>query len=37
MGMTHIVLGAANEDVMEGAKRSTWNLRVEGNRKGKKK
>ena len=37
MGMTHIVLGAATEDVMAGALRSAWQLRVEKNRKGKKK
>jgi hypothetical protein len=33
MGMTHIRLAAANEDVLEGALRTAWKLRVEKNRK----
>jgi hypothetical protein len=38
-GMTHIRLAAANEDVMEGALRAAWKLRIERNaetRKGRK-
>lgn len=36
-GATHIVLAAASEDVMEGALRTAWKLRVEKNaKKGKK-
>jgi hypothetical protein len=31
MGMTHIRLAAASEDVLEGALRTAWNLRVEKN------
>ena len=38
MGMTHIRLAAANEDVLAGALRTAWQLRVEKNRKaGQKK
>lgn len=33
MGMTHIRLGAANEDLMAGALRTAWKLRVEKNKK----
>src|ERR1700724_1114701 len=33
MGMTHIRLHAANEDVLAGALRTAWNLRVEKNAK----
>jgi len=33
MGMTHIRLAQANEDVLTGALRSAWKLRVEGNSK----
>ena len=33
MGMTHIRLSAANEDVLAGALRTAWQLRVEKNRK----
>lgn len=33
MGMTHIRLAAANEDVLEGALRTAWKLRVEKNAK----
>ena len=38
MGATHIRLAAASEDVLEGALRTAWKLRVEKNAKaGKKK
>ena len=38
MGMTHIRLAAANEDVLAGALRTAWRLRTEKNAKsGKKK
>ena len=38
MGMTHIRLAAANEDVLAGALHTAWKLRVEKNAKsGKKK
>ena len=33
MGMTHIVLAAAHEDVLAGALRTAWKLRVEKNKK----
>lgn len=33
MGMTHIKLAATNEDLMAGALRTAWKLRVEKNRK----
>lgn len=33
MGMTHIRLAAANEDVLTGALRTSWKLRVEKNAK----
>ena len=33
MGMTHIRLSAASEDVLAGALRTAWQLRVEKNRK----
>src|SRR5664279_5134084 len=33
MGMTHIRLGAANEDVLAGALRTAWKSRVEKNSK----
>jgi|SRR5215468_9039976 len=33
MGMTHIRLAAANEDVMRGALQAAWKLRVEKNAK----
>jgi hypothetical protein len=36
-GATHIVLGRAVEDVLEGALRTAWALRVEKNAKSKKK
>ncbi len=35
MGMTHIRLAAASEDMLEGALRMAWQLRVEKNCKGK--
>ena len=31
MGMTHIVLAKANEDMLAGALRTAWKLRVEKN------
>jgi hypothetical protein len=37
MGATHIVLAAANEDVLAGALRAAWQLRVEKNQKSAKK
>lgn len=37
MGMTHIRLAAANEDVLAGALRTAWQLRVEKNRKSGRK
>jgi len=38
MGATHIVLAQANEDVLEGALRAAWKLRVDKNAKaGQKK
>ena len=33
MGMTHIRLAAANEDVLTGALRAAWRLRIEKNAK----
>jgi hypothetical protein len=33
MGMTHIRLAAANEDVLAGALRTAWKLRIEKNAK----
>ncbi len=36
-GATHIVLSAANEDVVAGALRAAWQLRVEKNQKSKRK
>jgi len=33
MGMTHIVLAKANEDLLAGALRTAWKLRVEKNAK----
>jgi hypothetical protein len=35
MGMTHIVLAKASGDVMAGALRSAWKLRIENNSKTK--
>src|SRR5258707_3052070 len=37
MGMTHIRLAAANKDVLEGALRTAWRLRMEKNTKPEKK
>jgi hypothetical protein len=37
MGMTHIRLAAANEDVLTGALHTAWKLRVEKNAKAGKK
>jgi hypothetical protein len=37
MGMTHIRLAATNEDVLSGALRTAWKLRVEKNVKSGKK
>lgn len=37
MGMTHIRLSAATEDVLEGALRTAWKLRVEKSAKSGKK
>ena len=37
MGNTHIRLAEATEDVMEGALRTAWKLRMEMNAKAKKK
>ncbi|HYL86126.1 MAG TPA: MmcQ/YjbR family DNA-binding protein [Candidatus Angelobacter sp.] len=37
MGMTHIRLAAASEDVLQGALRTAWKLRVEKNAKSGKK
>jgi hypothetical protein len=36
MGMTHIVLAIASEDVLRGALQSAWRLRVEKNARTKK-
>jgi hypothetical protein len=37
MGMTHIRLAAANEDVLAGALRTAWTLRIEKNNRTRKK
>jgi hypothetical protein len=37
MGITHIVLACANEDLLTGALQNAWKLRVEKNRKPAKK
>jgi hypothetical protein len=37
MGMTHVRLAAANEDVLAGALRTAWKLRVEKNAKSAQK
>jgi hypothetical protein len=37
MGMTHIRLAAANEDLLSGALRTAWKLRIEKNGKVDKK
>jgi hypothetical protein len=36
MGMTHIRLAAANEDILRGALHAAWKLRVEKNTKARK-
>jgi hypothetical protein len=37
MGMTHIVLAKANEDLLRGALQTAWRLRVEANARSKKR
>ena len=37
MGATHIRLAAANEDLLEGALRAAWKLRIEKNAKADRK
>jgi hypothetical protein len=37
MGMTHIRLAVATEDILTGALRTAWKLRVEKNQKSKKR
>ena len=37
MGMTHVRLAAANEDVLAGALHTAWKLRVEKNEKSRQK
>ena len=37
MGATHVRLAAANEDILEGALRTAWKLRLEKNAKSNKK
>jgi hypothetical protein len=37
MGVTHIRLAAANEDILAGALHTAWKLRLEKNGKGKKR
>jgi len=37
MGMTHIRLSQASEDVLAGALRAAWNLRVQQNNRTKKR
>ena len=37
MGMTHVRLAAANEDVIDGALRAAWKLRLEKNSQGRRK
>ena len=37
MGMTHIVLAKAGEDVLRGALQTAWRRRVEGNARTKKR
>jgi len=36
MGMTHIVLAKANKDVLHGALRAAWKLRMERNKRAKR-
>lgn len=37
MGMTHVVLAKASEDVLQGALRTAWRLRIEANSRSKKR
>jgi hypothetical protein len=37
MGMTHIVLAKANEDLLRGALQTAWRLRVEANARSRKR
>jgi hypothetical protein len=37
MGMTHIVLAKASEDVLQGALRTAWRLRIETNSRTRKR
>jgi hypothetical protein len=37
MGMTHIRLSAASEDVLEGALRAAWTLRIDRNARSRRK
>ena len=37
MGMTHIVLARASEDVLKGALETAWRLRIEANARAKKR
>jgi hypothetical protein len=37
MGMTHVRLAAASEEVLAGALRAAWMVRVEGNKKARRK
>src|SRR6266481_4789599 len=37
MGMTHVRLAAANEDLLSGALRTAWKIRIEKNNKADKK
>jgi hypothetical protein len=37
MGMTHIVLAKANQDLLRGALQTAWRLRVEANARSKKR
>jgi hypothetical protein len=37
MGMTHIVLAKANEDLLRGALHAAWQLRVEANARSRKR
>jgi len=37
MGMTHIVLAKASEDVLRGALQTAWRLRVEANERTKRR
>ena len=37
MGMTHVVLGKANEDLVRGALHTAWRLRVEANARSRRR